>query len=602
MNLEAIFESIELTKEIYFSTYKPSLETYNRFELIGFCAGSTTLISHFTSSKAAVVVSGEVDTAAMRFLSPREIIVYIPRGHFDIHRLRSFVRTHSRKFTNLDLAYLCISLVNGGVLHEALHGALTNKEELESEVINKYTSKALQQTAWIFEDFFINTVGFSYNEVSANVRKFLKCSVSVLFNSSRIERDVKKGKVLDTVANNILMLKNPEIVTDVLKAINYIEGFTDLVDLLFEFISEAERIALEFSPDKIGADYDFSLKHELMIQIIDFLKKYDEENPSESMSNTNVENQEGKSELNPKSYVSYEDKALSKGITGAKTIEVLDSIFEYIPKVVVRDISKCPQSGVSYDRYFPTLDSSMTIGTDFLRMRNYVPTSGPGMKRGTRIGKTSLPRIATDGKIFVRRVVPQRINTELPEVVIIGDASGSMRYNLYEKELNTMYTMTQELMKAGVPVTVCVQTSAYAANVPGLFIIAQSQSGHGIPNLEEKFKMAYGIKMSQNYDGFILKESFNLFRTQNKRRVIIWISDGKPWGNNYKGKEANLHTKETVAYLKRKGVGFISISLKKECVDFNDKLFGSDNIDASEGLSAKKMEIQAILKSKAIRL
>lgn len=202
--------------------------------------------------------------------------------------------------------------------------------------------------------------------------------------------------------------------------------------------------------------------------------------------------------------------------------------------------------------------------------------------RGSKVSKTGISRIATDGKVFTSQVVENAAIGEM-EIIICVDASGSMGEEFYAQTLAEAKAIHNMLRELNVPSSVFCHTGAMdgerTLDKPGLFHIASYRMLTNT-TVDDRFQAALSVGLSHNYDGIIIDELCTKhFTPVNRKKMLIMLSDGAPCGSGYNN--AEWHTKEMIEKARRNGVTVISFSLKSGVVKSNNNLYGEKfNIDA----------------------
>lgn len=222
-----------------------------------------------------------------------------------------------------------------------------------------------------------------------------------------------------------------------------------------------------------------------------------------------------------------------------------------------------------------------------LRTKNHTP----GMLRtsGSKLMNNRLYKMAIDDKVFANNEFEKKNKRDV-EIIILVDASGSMR-DIYKKVVSNAYGFYSALRKAGFKADAYAHTGLDGNSaIPGLYKIAGGGvNGSMTMSFKAQFELALGIDLNENYDGFILKSLNRVgFRKFSQSRKLIFVlSDGQPSGDNYSGRDANNHTKDEIAALRKQDIAVIAVSLVESVINGNNEIYGEEfNVDGSKDLKA----------------
>lgn len=203
---------------------------------------------------------------------------------------------------------------------------------------------------------------------------------------------------------------------------------------------------------------------------------------------------------------------------------------------------------------------------------------GEDKVRGTNIRR--LHRIATDGKIFAERV-PMSDYRPM-QVVILIDASGSMNSGAGGSEAVTRIQAATKaalgacygLMEGRCEVAIYAHTADCLFGLETLVYVVK-EFNQGLEGLDERLQwLVRGARKASNRDGMAIKHVSTKFTRQDRRRVIIVISDGMPSAVGYSGDAGIGRTAKDVAEVRAKGIDVLSISIAPSAKEPNDKIYG----------------------------
>lgn len=228
------------------------------------------------------------------------------------------------------------------------------------------------------------------------------------------------------------------------------------------------------------------------------------------------------------------------------------------------------QFGFSWDIDF---DSKFVRELQYLNETHNVP--GLLRNRGTRMHKAALHRITTTGKIFSNwtegETNPRR------EVIIAIDASSSTKGKIFGNEIATARKMATAMRKARIPYIVVAYTSSGRWGAAGKVILVDSyEMGKRSIGPDDKrwdaLKNTYqgttptapAIKMCRE----------ELFSKKGGAKYLFVLSDGRPDGEQ--------DTIEEIEITRDAGIAVFSFSVLRDVVRYNNRIFGERyNIDAS---------------------
>ncbi len=240
--------------------------------------------------------------------------------------------------------------------------------------------------------------------------------------------------------------------------------------------------------------------------------------------------------------------------------------------------------------------SYYSLGTVLSQIRTIgqKPTSVVGQERGTRLIRTKLYRIGMDGKVFGSHDAMTIAKAKDKEIILLLDFSGSTASTYVDSRHETLLEMIarvgwagfESLRRARIPVRVYAHTS----NSSGPWVLHIASEGPHFKDdkslcgdSEQRFPRCLSSLNGINYDGVALRYVSKKFSSKNSKKIIIIISDGQPSGAP-SGFEAVSHTAQTAKDLQRAGITTISLSLTEEAMQANTKIYGKNNIDATDPL------------------
>lgn len=203
---------------------------------------------------------------------------------------------------------------------------------------------------------------------------------------------------------------------------------------------------------------------------------------------------------------------------------------------------------------------------------------GVDQRRGHSIRK--LHRIATDGRIFAE---PMKTQTYKPmEVIILVDCSGSMMhmYNI-DRAGSAVIGAAAGLKEAKCE----VQVTGHTADIDGITLTLYNIKEWNDPisvasrRMKRLTRGGSEYKLQQNRDHLAIEEVAKDFRASNaqRRRLLIVVSDGEPAAIDYHGPRAEQATKKAVDQVRAQGIDVTSISITREAMTVNDRIYGSKN-------------------------
>lgn len=582
-------ETAEEFTNSWYNLYRrviPNMHSYNFPAFAGKAAGLVTAIAGKVGAEYTTVFANE----AAAYVDQHRCKITIPTWYFDSKR---YVERFGEDVADNVIA---IATLNGTLIHESRHikfspGTTTEILAMTYEGSNaaKNYGRLANSAANIVEDLFIEAGLRQPYSTFTTIKNFVLFSEET-FESAAMEFD-------GTLAAGINLAV-----------------FYKRIDLReSENFAVLPKKALEVLERSVDANLSLSDRSKLTAEFCNCFPVPEEtEEPSESDKKFAGGDGEDSSEISRK------EKGDSKAVAAiagkvegefkkehdanSKRVKFdIDGLTIDVSKMEVSDVMTYLHKESRYDdlstngafKFFEELKS--------LRTKNH--TTGEPTCRGPRFVSTRISRIATDGKIFAYQNSEREENKRV-EVVIVVDASGSMNdhydsadfggYNqLFPMALASGKEIFAALRNAGIACAVVAHTSfkndRAARETPSLIkIVSNDMADANTLNINTRFSEARRISLRQNYDGFAIEEAAKLFTNRPARKVMIVISDGAPYSNDYFGKSAYSHTKEVIGKARAQGIGVISLSIVEGVVDDNDRIYGKEwNIDGSQSMVAQ---------------
>jgi hypothetical protein len=203
---------------------------------------------------------------------------------------------------------------------------------------------------------------------------------------------------------------------------------------------------------------------------------------------------------------------------------------------------------------------------------------------GSKVNNNLIHRITIDNRIF-----RQRTNNHLkrgePEIIVLIDLSGSMvSVNLLYPVLQVSKSVFASLYNVGLPIAVYGHTTGYASSV--VYGIAannmplMNKALVTTRDYEQCFNRVLGVSSASNADGIAIQFVASRFSDRQGDKAVIILSDGRPSAYGYDGETAIEHTKNVVENLRNSNISVLSLSLTKEVMENNDRIYGNGNIQA----------------------
>ena len=166
--------------------------------------------------------------------------------------------------------------------------------------------------------------------------------------------------------------------------------------------------------------------------------------------------------------------------------------------------------------------------------------------------------LSGNNRIHMRRVENESVKPF--KVVVLGDLSGSMRYNFrlpFQISLmKSLYYLFNNLLK--------IQDFEFwghsGEEQPILYKYHTPEYPHFLKTIDKD------IENAENYDGPIIQELHKLIRAKSDKAVLfISLSDGQPSGICYGGKEAEARMKQIMEKAKRDNFVTVGIGIQYFC-------------------------------------
>jgi hypothetical protein len=521
------------------------------------------------------------------------------------------------------LSSLSISIVNGFTEHECLHILLSSpslfknldshkKRILESG--NKFDESVYKNLTNVIEDIRINNYGV---DRFSNVSVFLRIALAFMFNNSLYEmfkEDYENKPTVENIIGLLQLLSNDSMNHDFLykefpeecEVINSVSGdvgvrevknaATKLYILVMNRVDEDEQGSEgnEGSEDgEAGSDGQASFDDAPGVVEYDDLDK----------CAGNISKREKKEIAD-----SFNDREnREKDREEAKKLNLIDDNERYSDYFFVDILEH--NAGLRKLLRLPSNHHFKFFGEILKASREYRGYNGIPKDSGYRVVRSRLHRITTDGKIFEDRS-KRRINRNPPQVIMIGDGSGSMfdkqlhehNCTLFDYTCGTLQDGHVSLMNAKIPNSVYIHSTRSFSSTSSIFAISSFDmplyGGKQLittTNYKERFRNTAKIDSNKNCDWFVLNHLSQFFDERTENKFILIFSDGLPSvppPRYISDDNAKDHTKKTVDQIRKTGKHVISFSLVKSVVENNNYIYGSEfNIPAYDNSLSDKLMI-----------
>lgn len=236
------------------------------------------------------------------------------------------------------------------------------------------------------------------------------------------------------------------------------------------------------------------------------------------------------------------------------------------------------------------MDKRYTRLSEMARQRTNANV-GYGAQQNKGRNLRQIHRIVTDQKVFSTRISQDTIKPS--EMILLLDCSGSMNLassgSMNESKLlaasRAILGAATGLVSGKALVSVYGHTSDPYDRLKQLLIYRLMTQGESLTTLAKRL---YQLSLSSwksgvrytfyNRDGYALYEISKKFQSQNRKRVLIVISDGSPNGDgrDYESFRAIEHTKQMVKSIRQSGIDVYSISIDESAFTVNDTIYGKE--------------------------
>ena len=554
------------------------------------------------------LISLRVAQADTAFINMANFQITIPHHYFTEE---FYVNTFGLEEGSEDIKFYAISIINGNIIHEALHARFTptNWVSVVRTSSRYYEARAIFSEEVLFMFFNIFEDIYIESKTPIKVMDFIKATQRCLFPVERLT-SIKDVTAFEDFVNTAILFKNEELRSNphfntlltkeqiyLLKRATYERRDANFtiklaLDFLLTYEIEADEVS---SSDSDSSDSDSS----------DDLSDDSSDDSSDSDSSGVID-----SDLNENGS-SSESKELSE--EEKELIEELDEVAKSMSKDIRDEIEEARKDASHshkveseyrektcswgtlqekdvMDKYFdgrtPRVEPVHEIDTSFVNelvaRRANRRVVGRARKTGSKMPKARLTRILTDQKVFARSDA-DRMRGKHMEIIINIDFSGSTSGEVIDNELGAAQDISDALRNARISHAVYGHTSLLSVN-PFCFHIYSYDMLETNPNPSERFDRARRVVLSQNLDGVIIDHLSNKFTTRDGMKYMINLSDGSPCAPDYNNEAAADHTRLMINKARDKGILVFSLSVVPHVVENNDEIYGREwNINASHG-------------------
>jgi Mg-chelatase subunit ChlD len=551
-------EQITRTVSDWYRSYVPPMYS-NRFPR--FASRSHVLAEHAAQTDNKLKI--EFKDAPTAYVDLKTRIITMPKYYLSEMAMMKILENDEDR----NLAAAAIACINGSMLHEGLHLRYTtiNPEDAmkrDEATVKAYGKQTAAMAINIGEDLFIES---QMRMSDDHAKRFIEMKDAILMSEADCEKALDAAfaaRDTDNEAaagiNALVMLKNTTNRDN--------ERWSEWLAL-----AEAKRYILQSENTTIQ-----TTRIECAMKALRCFKK--PETPPADDGGKSVMGAPTPDGEELMMLVIEEDAEAVEGVI-AEIEKAMKDFEEHRNEAAVEE-----KLQVFEIEKFPSMDKNgMQIETHSfdtfarlikqLKTKNHAP--GQPRMRGSKIVNTRISRIATDQKIFA--VVDGEISKRKVEVIILGDASGSMRHGgRWQMAHSACSAVFAALRKAGVSSSVYFHTSI-GDEIPALIHAASYQMRTTTADPMGKISLAHDIALRQNFDGVAIAALKTRFSGRPARRVVIVISDGEPSGGNYYGEMAMKHTKTAINDLRKSGISVICFSIDSGVVAKNDGLYGKEN-------------------------
>lgn len=558
-NLPAIQKAVS----DWYGSYAPSM---NDYDFVDFASRSIFIAQHMSGNDDVTLSVKDAPTAYVE-LDKRHVV--LPRYYFSFEAMTKIAGTEDDE----QVSAVAVAAINGSTAHEGLHIRYTRRNPLEAvnladpEGVKLYGQSLACSAYNLAEDVYIEARG--YLETFGH---FLHMKNAILFPIEKahefiltaVEHMGQEDEAANAL-NAMIALKNTSVrdLGEWTKNEKLHAGMRKMLTAIRAVEDNGRaQVAMQvlrmFNPPPTPSE---DVDEETMWVV-------GSGESDEELAAALIGSADSEAEELAKMVVAGSEEAVEK--EGMVTLEKM--LIEQDVMIARSSGSPNPLKVRGFDNFARLLSQ--------LKVRNNAP--GSPRNKGSRIVNTRISRIATDGKIFAN-MDGQKPQLP-PEVIILGDASGSME-SIWSQTHATCQAAFEALQKTGVSVAQYFHSSPiHDGCTPLLIHTASYKMRSTSTNIKSRFDRSHGIPLQQNFDGVVIKRLAKAYTGRPARRVLIVISDGIPAGMGYSGHEAIKHTKEAIDEVRAQGISVICFSVSSSVVRANDRIYGAaNNVDCSTG-------------------
>ena len=492
-----------------------------------------------------------------------------------------------------DSRYTLLGAINGSMLHEGLHLALTRHNKYEMKQAQKLYRNLFPLFWTIFqvvEDIYIETRAVAHgNTTMYRSLKWLDHKNELFFGDYIVNQIIAEGTstIEDAVsAITIFKLKSntrkkalrnlfPKKVMSQLTKIRARAKNVSEIDRLTE-----SHIIFRMLLEHYGVSPDPSTEGDS--EKLD--KKSGQTAPDAPVTfGASSTDAKDKKELQD----SIDEEVEKEGAPSTEVPQFIGGELRNVPKVTEKNILDGEETYFTHVYNFNwdiEFDASFIRELSALNTKHYA--HGALRTSGTHIQKSGLHRIVTTGKIFSRND-SERDTMPRREVIINIDASGSTEGDVFSNEIRTARKISDAMKQARIPHIVVAHTQI-DYRFPILYRIVNFLMGPKLNGTDnDRWEKLVNVRKSNNYDGRIIQHLVKTaFTGKRSARYIFNLSDGQPAGQNYGSTpHAGSGWRDTVrqiAIARKAGVGVFSFSVVDSVISQNNEIYGEAfNIDAT---------------------